>query len=81
MLSCNTHFILVVWNGIHNIMEVRLYNRRGKDLKKMKIELSYDSTITLRYMSKRKENTNSKRYMLPTVNSSIIYNKQDMKTT
>ena len=47
----------------------------------MKIELSYDSAITLRYMSKRKENTNSKRYMLPTVNSSIIYNKQDMKTT
>ena len=33
------------------------------------------------YISKKKENTNLKRYMCPNVHSSIIYNCQDMEAT
>ena len=49
-------------------------------LKKLKIELPY-RTSTLGYISKRKKNINSKRYMHPNVHSSVIYNCQDMEAT
>ena len=53
-------------------------------LKKLKIELSYDSAIPLLgiYQKKKKiKNTNSKKYTHPNIHSSIIYNYQDMETT
>ena len=48
-------------------------------LKKLKIELSYDPSITLlgTYLGEKK-NTNSKRYINPKVQSSTIDNGQDM---
>ena len=33
------------------------------------------------YLSEDNENTNSKRYMHPHIQQSIIYNSQDMETT
>ena len=41
----------------------------------------WPSSSTPEYISDRKENTNSKRYMHGNVHSSIIYNSQDMETT
>ena len=49
-------------------------------LKKLKVELPYDKAIPLLgYISKENENTNSKRYIHPSVHSTIIYNSQDME--
>ena len=50
--------------------------------KKIKIELAYDPAIPLLgvYLENN-ENTNSKRYMYPSVHSSTVYNRQDMKAT
>ena len=48
-------------------------------LKKLKIELPYDPAIPLLGISE--ENSNSKTYMHPNVDRSIIYNKQDMEVT
>ena len=51
-------------------------------LRKLKIELPYDPSFPLLgiYLEKN-ENTNLKRYMLPSVHSSTIYNTQDMEAT
>ena len=48
-------------------------------LKKLKIELPYNPAIPLLgiYLKTRNKNTNSKRYVHPSVHSSIIYNCQD----
>ena len=46
-------------------------------LKKLKIELPYDPG----YISKRPKNINSKRYRHTHVNSSTIYNSQNMEAT
>ena len=50
-------------------------------LKKLKIDLPYDPEIPLGFIPKESENTNSKRYMHPSVRSSIIYNSQYMEAT
>ena len=47
-------------------------------LQKLKIELLCDTTVPL---MGRAKNTNSKRYIYPSVYSSIIYSSQDMGTT
>ena len=39
------------------------------------------SNSTPGYISKKNENTNLKRYMHPSVHSSIIYNCQDIEAT
>ena len=50
-------------------------------LKKLKIELPYDSIIILMGIYfKENENINLKRYLHPHVHSSIIYCSQDMET-
>ena len=54
--------------------------------KKLKPELPYDPAIPLLgiYLEKKPKqtrNTNSKRYMHPSVHCSTIYNSQDMKAT
>ena len=41
----------------------------------------WSSSSTSGYIHKENENTNSKRYMHPNVQSSIIYNSQDMEVT
>ena len=48
-------------------------------LKKLKIELPYDPAIPLPEHIPG-ENSNSKRYTHPYVNSSTVYNSQDMET-
>ena len=51
-------------------------------LKKLKIELPYDPAIPyLGIYPKKNKNTNSKRYMHPNIQSSIIYNCQDIEAT
>ena len=52
-------------------------------LNRLKIELSYDPEILLLdiYLKKKKENTNLKRYLHPSIHSSIIYNSQDVEAT
>ena len=50
-------------------------------LKKLKIELPYDAAIPLLGIYAEKMETLSKRYMHPSVHSSIIYNSQDMEAT
>ena len=47
-------------------------------LKKLKIELPYDSTIPGHLSG---ENHNLKRYMHPNIHSSTIYNSQDLEAT
>ena len=47
--------------------------------KKLKIELSYDPTISL--LGRYPQKTNSKRYVQPSVHSSTTYNSQDMEAT
>ena len=51
-------------------------------LRKLKIEMPYDPVIPLldTYLEKMKT-LNLKRYMHPSVHSSIIYNSQDTETT
>ena len=49
-------------------------------LRKLKIELLYDTTIPLLVIISR-ENHNSKRHMHPNVYCSTIYNSQDMEAT
>ena len=49
-------------------------------LKKLKIELPYDSAIPLLGIYPEK-NHNLKRYMYPNVHCNIIYNSQDMEAT
>ena len=51
-----------------------------KVLKKLKIEILYDSTIPLLGVYSEK-NHNSKRYVYPNVHCSTIYNNQDMEAT
>ena len=41
----------------------------------------WSSNATPGYISEKTENTNLKRYMHPSVHSSIIYNTQDMEAT
>ena len=48
-------------------------------LKNLKTELLYDLAILL--LGRKDENSNLKRYMEPYVQSSTIYNSQDMETT
>ena len=48
---------------------------------KLNIELPYDSAIPLLGTSKKTQNTNSKRYMNPSVHSSITYNCREMEAT
>ena len=51
-------------------------------LRKLKIELPYDPAIPfLSIYPEKNENTNSKRYIHPSVHSSTIYNSQGMETT
>ena len=50
-------------------------------LKKLKIELPYDQQFHTLVYTKENENTNLKRYIHPSVHSSIIYNSQDIETT
>ena len=51
-------------------------------LKKLKTDLPYDPAVALLgiYLEKN-ENSNLKRYLHPSVYSSIIYNSQDMEAT
>ena len=50
-------------------------------LKKRKVELTCDPAIPLvGIYPEKNENTNSKRYMLPNVHSSTIYNSQDNRS-
>ena len=50
-------------------------------LKTLKTELPWFSNSTPGYISKENENANLKRYMHPNVQSSTIYNSQDMEAT
>ena len=51
-------------------------------LKKLKTELPYDPAVALMGIQLEKnENSNLKRYLHPSVYSSIIYNSQDMEAT
>ena len=51
-------------------------------LRKLKIEMPYDPAIPLLDTHLEKTKTlNLKRYMHPSVHSSIIYNSQDTETT
>ena len=57
-------------------MDIRVY----MFLNKLETDLPSDSAILLLGVcSKENENTNLKRYMHPSVHSSIIYNNQDME--
>ena len=47
---------------------------------KLNIELPYDPAISLLGIHLEKT-INSKRYLLPNINCSTIYNSQDMETT
>ena len=49
-------------------------------LKKLKIELPDDPAVPL-FISKENEKRNLKRYMHPSVHSSITYSSQDMEAT
>ena len=53
----------------------------GSSLKKLKIELLYDSNTTSRYSPEENENTNWERYVHPCIHCSIIYNSQDIEMT
>ena len=59
-----------------------LWRTEWRFLKKIKIELPYYPAISLLdiYL-KKNENSNSKRYMHPSVHSNIIYNSQGMGAT
>ena len=58
-----------------------LWKTVWKCLKKLKIELLYDSAILLLVIYLKNKNTNSKRHMHSTVHSSIIHDSQDMEAT
>ena len=64
-----------------NINWYRYCGKQWRSLKKLEIELPYDPVIPLlgTYQGEKTKNTNLKRYMHPSVHSSIIYNCQDMK--
>ena len=73
---------------VHHWQECKLVQPLWKTiwrfLKKLKIKNRtslWVSNSTFGYLSKRNENTNSKRYLQPHVHCSIIYNTQDMETT
>ena len=50
-------------------------------LKKLKLELAYDSKIPLLVINLEKKKHNSKRYMHANVHSSMIYNSLDIEAT
>ena len=52
----------------------------GGTLKKLKMELPYDPTIS-GYVSRKYENSNSKGYMYSNVNNITVYNIQAMEPT
>ena len=58
-----------------------LWKTVWKSLKKLKIELPFDSAIPFLVYIQKTKNTNLKRYMHPNAHSNIIYNCQDMKAT
>ena len=65
---------------------VNWYNHYGKEyghpFKKLKVKLPYNPAILLLGIyPEKKENSNSKRYMLPNVHRSTLYNSQDMEAT
>ena len=52
----------------------------GRSLKKLKMELPYDPTIS-GYVSRKDENSNSKGSMCSSVNNITVYNIQDTEPT
>ena len=70
-------------NWYNQLMELwKLWKTIWKLFKKLKIHLPYDPAISLLdiYLEKN-ENSNSKRYMHPSVHCSTIYNRQDREAT
>ena len=70
-------------NWYNQFMELwKLWKTIWKLFKKLKIHLPYYPAISLLdiYL-KKNENSNSKRYMHPSVHSRTIYNSQDMEAT
>ena len=68
--------------GWECILVQPLWKTVWRFLKKLEIELPYDSAIQLLGMYlKKTKNTNLKRYMHLSVHRSIIYNWQNMEAT
>ena len=65
-----------------NFVKVLLFKTVWKFFKKTKNKTTIQSSNSAPgYISKEEENTISKRYIYPNVNSSIIYNGHDMEAT
>ena len=67
-------------------MVQQLWERVWSFLKKLKIELPYDSAVYSQVyvcvcMCVKKDNINLKRHMYPNVHSSIIYNSEEIEAT